>query len=286
VQQLSAPFRPINLPTIAARDGVAVIAWGDTTSASRIFARMRKPNGTLGPNLAISAAGEGASDPSLAVDREGNAYVSWEQFPKTGPDEIYGRQIFSDRTLGPIEQISPSDDSGGTGIPLVGVDGRGTDVIVWRNAVRTRTQEGVLGPVQSLGVSTFTGDMDLAVAPNGNAIIVWDEGNDNLFARRLGPTGNLTAKQLISTTVGGDFLPPAVDVDAIGNATIVWGQDFPFTSSGHAIEARQRAANGVLGPEVTLADRHALYPDVAMTPTGQAAAAFQTQNRIQVSAGP
>jgi hypothetical protein len=289
VRVVSPPNRDARRPAIGLNDdGVAVIAWEDVSG--RIFARLRLPDGSLGTVLKLSPIGELAQSPQVAVDGQGNGYVTWFSAPRGGgQEEVYGRQILSDRTLGPLQQISVN--GGGTYAPLVGVAEDGTDVILWDGLndaglqVRTRTQDGVLGPVQTVSNTSSTfGSQDLAVALNGNAIIAWGEGGDVVYARRLGPTGSLSPTQTISS-ISGLIQSPSVAVDSMGNSIIVWPLR-PTDNNYYEIEARQRAVNGTLGPESAIGGFHSAQPDVDMNATGQAVATWVRSGRVQVSAGP
>src|SRR5207244_7217590 len=109
-----------------------------------------------------------------------------------------------------------------------------------------------------------------------------------IYGRGLTPTGTLTPTETISSAAGSIQLRhPSAAVDSTGDATIVWAL-LPPGGHGYQIEARQRALDGTLGAEVTVSGRHVRSPDIAVSPTGHAVAAWVrlTSDRVQASAGP
>src|SRR5207244_8653733 len=101
---------------------------------------------------------------------------------------VWGRQILPDRTLGPIQQISV----GNGGFPKLAVADDGTDVIIWGSpaglAIRTRSQSGVLGPVQTVSPTGSSYYADLALTPGGDAIIARND-NGVISGRGFTPPG-------------------------------------------------------------------------------------------------
>ncbi|HEV2726874.1 MAG TPA: glycosyl hydrolase, partial [Solirubrobacterales bacterium] len=121
---------------------------------------------------------------------------------------------------------------------------------------------------------------DVAAAPDGTATVVWssrDDGEFEVFARRIGPDGTPAAVQQLSAS-GEDALAPQVAVAPDGTATVVWtrseGLDF-------RVQTRQIAPDGTLAVATrTLSGsgQDAVAPQVDVAPDGEATVAWQRFN--------
>jgi hypothetical protein len=61
-------------------DGDAVVVWSGSDGANiRIHGRTRSAAGVLGTIQVLSDAGQGASEPAIAVDPNGNAAAVWSR---------------------------------------------------------------------------------------------------------------------------------------------------------------------------------------------------------------
>ena len=111
----------------------------------------------------------------------------------------------------------------------------------------------------------------VAVDPSGNATVVWsgfDGVHAAVHARRIDASGALGAVQDVSEP-GEQGEDPQVDVDAAGNATIVWNQ---FNTPDGMARARRMTAAGVLEDpkDISSATESALEPRLAVDPSGNA----------------
>jgi hypothetical protein len=137
-----------------------------------------------------------------------------------------------------------------------------------RIRVRTRSAGGVLGSTQTLSASGASArDPDIAVDPNGNAVVVWQRSDGTHYriqSRVRSATGTLSPIQTLSDA-GQHAAYPEVGIDQGGNAVVVWQR------SG-VIETRARSAGGVLSAIQTLSDaaQAAQEPHVAVNPSGAA----------------
>ena len=65
-------------------DGDAVFAWEVFTGAiGRVQARFRSKGGVFGPIRTLSTAGQNASDVRIAMNADGDAVITWQQFDGT-----------------------------------------------------------------------------------------------------------------------------------------------------------------------------------------------------------
>jgi 6-phosphogluconolactonase (cycloisomerase 2 family) len=306
------------LPQVAVdQDGDAVFVWrrldGTTdcggVACYRIQARARSAAGVLSAVQNVSAAGQHAGDPQVAVDQSGNAVFVWKRFDGAN-DRIQARARSAAGALGATQTLS--DVGQHAGDPQVAVDPNGNAVFVWRRLDGTtdcdgggcflvqaiaRSAVGALSPVQTLsagGQDTF--GPQVAVDQSDNAVFVWqrlDGAEYRIQARARSAAGALSATQNLSAA-GQPARLPQVAVDSSGTAVFVWKR-FDGTSPGsccHRIQARARSAAGALDAIQTLsaAGQQADGPQVAVSPGGTAVATWWrsdgANNRVQAATGP
>lgn len=141
---------------------------------------------------------------------------------------------------------------------------------------RTLGGNGVLGPMQTVTWG-YRNAIEHAVGVDaaGNAVIAWrsaDDGAHVAYARRRAADGSLSTIQRLSPAgVSVDRLKLAVEPD--GDAVAIWQR---VLAGNHVIQARRRAADGSLGPVVTMSYAGGLsgYADVAVAPNGAATVAW------------
>ncbi|MDQ3990775.1 MAG: hypothetical protein M3245_00490, partial [Actinomycetota bacterium] len=172
----------------------------------------------------LSAAGQNADQPQVAVDADGDAVVVWRRFDGTNL-RIQARRRSKTGALSPVQTLSAAGQSAYD--PQVAVDADGHAVIVWllfnganyRVQARRRSATGVLSPLQTLsdaGQDAY--EPQVAVDPDGHAVVVWrhlDGTNYRIQARRRSAGGALSPVQTLSVA-GRNSLSPQVAVDQDG----------------------------------------------------------------------
>ncbi len=259
-------------------DGDAVFVWvrSDGTN-DRIQARARSAAGTLSAVQNVSAAGEDASSPQVAVDADGDAVFTWLRFDGTS-DRIQARARSSAGALSAVQNLSAGGASGVQ--PHVAVDPDGDALFTWtrsdgahfRIQARARSAAGALSAVQNLsaaGQSAFASQV--AVDPGGDAVITWHRpvGSDQrVQAVARSAAGVLSAVQTLSAP-GQPSGDPQVAVDDDGNAVFTWVR---FDGANNRIQARARSAGGALTAVETLSapGQPAFSPQVAVEGDGDA----------------
>jgi hypothetical protein len=248
-------------------DGDAVFTWtyNDGTN-TRIRARARSAAGALSPIQTLSAAGQNAQKPQVAVDADGDAVFTWERFDGTHV-RIQAVARSAAGALSPVQTLSDSAGAGGDAHdPQVGVDADGDAVFTWwrfestfipRIQARARSAAGALSPIQTL--SSISGNglyPEIAVDLTGDAVITWNffDGDwDRVQARARSAAGVLSAVQTLTPT-GRNAGGPRVGVDADGDAVIGYSEE-PNPDQASASfrgQARARSAAGVLSPAQTV----------------------------------
>jgi hypothetical protein len=226
-------------------DGAAVVSWADRDS--RVQARHRASDGAFGPILTLALRGW---YPVGDVDDAGNAFVVWDN--RNGLErQVQGRAISSAGALGRVLKLSDPYTGYSGGLELATAPD-GSTLVVWSRQVgprdwdlqiegRFRSADGSLGPIEAMSPADEPGEIvhDVAIDPNGNAVIGWegfilDETGDLLLqtansrARRadgqLGPVQALHDR--IAKSAGA-----RVALDADGRAIAAWGSINPAWKS-------------------------------------------------------
>ena len=155
-----------------------------------------RQRGTRPSNL--SAAGENATAPQVAVDADGDAVFTWARFD--GADHrVQARARSAAGTLSAVQTLSSAGQDAGR--PQVAVDADGDAVLTWlrsdgtnyRIQARARSAAGTLSAVQTVsaaGQDAF--DPQVAVDADGDAVFTWqrfDGANAGSRPGRAPPPG-------------------------------------------------------------------------------------------------
>jgi uncharacterized protein YheU (UPF0270 family) len=261
------------------QSGTAILVWrrrdGTTdcngSSCFRVQGRVLSAGGGLSSIQTLSASGQTAKAPQVAVDKSGNSVFVWQRYDGTtncggypGCLRIEARARTADGALSPVQTLSAAGQYAEG--PQVGVDAGGNAAFVWRGNgqvwTRARLADGALSPIQAVsapGQETQFSDPQIAVDSGGDAVFVWEafaapaSCNFNCTraqTRTRSADGTLSPVQTLSAA-GADAIFPQVAVDQSGNAVFVWQRcgSFLYCSS---IQARARSTDGVLSPIQTL----------------------------------
>ena len=180
----------------------------------------------------VSAAGTTGNFSAVSIDSAGIPIVLWSD------SGVAFSSRFTAGSWGAAEMVGPAPDSG----EVIALSQEPTDNIVAVMSTLPGTQPadlranilsgGAWRIVKKLNVNNdpITGGPSAAVAPNGNAIVVWIQGGEVWVARQIEGTGWTTSQLLpdgVATTLSG---APRVRIDASGRATIVFVRDDTTTT--------------------------------------------------------
>jgi hypothetical protein len=300
--------------------GRAVFVWRrfDGTGpecCARIQTRARTAAGALTATKNVSASGQNATAPQVAVEPDGDALIAWSRFDATDPgccERIQMRARSPAGVLGSISTLSRaghhSDD------PEVAVDPDGDAVFIWERFVptspgccklieaRARSAAGTLSATQPLSaLSVNAGDPRIRMDSSGGAVFSWlrsDQSSpgccNRAQTRSRSPTGTLSAIQTISAA-GQNAADGEVGVDASGNAILAWTLPDGTSPPGccDIVQYRTRTAAGVLSTTkvLSVAGQNAAGSNLAVDENGNAVFAWARGdgtsppdccNRIQV----
>jgi glucose/arabinose dehydrogenase len=286
-------------PDVAADpNGNSVFTWRHFDGTNqRIQARVRSASGALSAVQTVSAAGQDAFDPRVAVDAAGDAVFTWRRFDGTNY-RIESRVRSASGALSAVQTLSdPGQDAFD---PQVAVDPAGDAVFAWRRSDGSneriqsvaRSAAGNLSAVQTLsrlGRDAF--DPRVGVDSTGDAVFAWrrlHSGAYDIETRARSAAGSLSPVQ----TLGGDASQPQLAVDPNGDAVFTW---LHFDGTTQRVEARARSAAGTLSGAKALsgAGSEGLLPQVDVDSGGDAVFAweryssggYQVQARARSAAG-
>jgi hypothetical protein len=206
-----------------------------------------KRGGSFGAPQDLSAAGQNASFPEVAVDGQGNAIAVWRRFDGTN-FIVQAAVRAAGGSFGAPQGLSAAGQK--AGFPEVAVHGQGNAIAVWQRFDGTnfivqaavRAAGGSFGAAQDLSAAGQTAnDPQVAVDGQGNAIAVWSRSNgtnDLVQAAARAAGGSFGAAQDLSAA-GQDAHVPQVAVDGQGNAIAVWSRS---DGTNYIVQAAVRAA--------------------------------------------
>ncbi len=274
------------IPDIAIdSSGRATIVWTRTDgSETRVQSVRLESDGTPGTVQTLSAAGQHAHSPKVAIDSSDRATIVW--FRSDGLNtRVQSVRLAADGTPGAVQTLSLVGKDARQ--PRVAIDSSDRATIVWTGKVgsdwRIETvrlaADGTPGVVQTLsGTDPGYGEaLVFAIDSSGRATIVWG-GDDGLNLRiksvRLAADGTPGAVQTLSEA-GGPVLMPDVAIDISGRATITWWHLLPDFSD--RIEAVRLAADGTPGAVQTLSasGQYTCCSKVAIDSSGRATVVWE-----------
>jgi hypothetical protein len=115
-------------------DGDAIAIWGRPNTGpsgeEQIQARQVSDSGLVGPVIKLSKTSEGAYQPQIASDADGDAVAVWTQF--TSPTTVRSREISSAGVTGPVQKLGTTGSDYLVG-PQVATDNDNDSIAVWVN---------------------------------------------------------------------------------------------------------------------------------------------------------
>jgi PKD repeat protein len=265
--------------------GDAVVAWRRLDGANYVIETANRPaGGAWSAPLQLSAAGQNAETPQLALDAAGDAVAVWSR--SNGSNYIVQSATMAGGGWGaPLDLSAPGADAKA---PQVAVDGAGHFVAVWSRSTGPSTAvvqsaTGVPGGAWSgqvdLSTSGRNDQPQIAVDPRGDAAAVWRhyEGGPTLIQSAMRPSGGAWEPALPVSPSSGTAERPHVALDATGRAVAVWRHD---GGAGYLVESAQRPAGSWLPPvPLSASEGNAEAPQVAVDAAGNAVALWSRSTK-------
>jgi hypothetical protein len=195
----------------------------------RVRARARSAAGALSPIQTLSAPGQNALFPQVAVADGGDAAFVWQRFDGSS----FRAQTRVRSAAGALTATQTLSAAGqNADVPRVGVDADGDAVFAWqrfdgtstRVQARARSAGGALSPVQTLSAAgQIAVQPQIGVDADGDAVVAWlqDGPTDLIHARQRAADGALFATQILSDTDTNSAFP-ALGVAADGDVVTAW----------------------------------------------------------------
>lgn len=211
----------------------------------------------------------GATDLDLAVNDAGTAVAAWAWGSETGhhPWRVQAAFRSGDDPWSPVDAVTSAN---GSRTPEVGIDDRGTGVVVWgRQALgrprvlRARLHDDAAGWTTPATVASAGDAPELVVTPAGEAVLLFADRRLAAAAAVMSAEGVWSPPERLSDPQT-DLSDAALAVDGTGTAVVALGR------SGGRVDVVSRPSGGAWGdPERVVRPRVPVF-DVLLAagPTG------------------
>ena len=234
VKTLSEAGQPASSPQVAI-DGSdrATITWQRSDgSNNRIQSARLGADGTPEAVKTLSAAGQSAINPQVAIDGSDRATITWER-SDGADDRIQSVRLGADGAPEASKTLSGAGEDAGD--PQVAIDGSDRATITWQRSDGSNNRiqsvrldaNGTPEAVKTLsaaGQSAFFSQV--AIDGSDRATITWqrsDGSNNRIQSVRLGANGTPQTVKTLSAAAQNAF-SPQIAVDGSDRATIVWNR--------------------------------------------------------------
>jgi len=213
--------------------GAAVAVWDRSDGTDQIVqVASRAAGGAWQPPLSLSASGQNAIYPQVAVDGQGTAAVVWQRFD--GVNSIVQAAVRPAGGSWPSSPVDVSLADGSAEAPQVALDAAGNAVAVWQRfgasgSVVQAASRPVGGGWQAPVPLSRTGHdaeaPQVAIGDHGDAVAVWDraDGARTIVQAAVRPAGGGWSSTPDDLSDAGQSATGAqVAVDGQGDAVATW----------------------------------------------------------------
>jgi hypothetical protein len=240
--------------------GDTIAVWVHFDGSNEIIQAAERPaGGTWGSPVDLSAPGEDAADPRLAVGAAGDAVAVWRRYDGANT-RIEAASLTPGGTWGaPVKLSAGGENAGFAG---VAVDSAGDAAAVWQRfdgvnpiiQASTRSAGGVWqAPVDLSEAGENAFFPQVAVDPAGDAVAVWEryDGADFITQAASRPAEGSWEAPVNLSAPGQNGAEPQVALDSAGDAVVVWDR---YGSGDTIIQASERPAGGAWQAPVDLSE--------------------------------
>jgi hypothetical protein len=244
---LSEPGQDAVEPAVAAApDGGAAVVWSryDGTNSIVQSRRIDPAGAPAATTSSLSAAGQSAVQPQVAVAPGGAATVVWTRFD--GSHWVIQKQRLSAAGSPEGAPAALSNATGNAAEPQLAIGGDGRVTVVWDRFDGTSfvVQARRIDALGTTAAATLNlsasgrdaGEPQVDVAPNGTATVLWSrfDGTNFIVQRRdVAASESLSAVTALSAA-GRRGSAPAIAWGSGGDLMMSWRR---FAGAGNAIEA-------------------------------------------------
>jgi hypothetical protein len=266
--------------------GNATAVWSRYNGTNQfVQSAVRPAGGSWSAPVDLSATGQDAFNPQVAVDGSGNATAIW--YGTNGTNYIVQSAVHpaGGSWSAPVDLSATGQDASEA---QVAVDGSGNATAVWfrSNGTNDIVQSAVRpaggswsAPVDLSATGRNAGAPQVAVDTSGNATAVWQRHNGThlIVQSAVRPAGDPWSAPVDLSATGQFAQQARVVVDGSGNATAVW---FRSNGTNQIVQSAVRPAGGSWSAPVDLSatGRDAVSPQVAVDGPGNATAVWDRSN--------
>jgi PKD domain len=268
-------------------DGDATAVWESFEGGNSVVQASTRPaGGTWSAPVSLSAGGQEAREPEVAMDPEGAATAVWRYEYESAHFVIQG----STSSPGGAWSVPAdlSEEAGSASEPSVAVDSSGGATAVWRrptgiyNVVESSTRPAGgswSSPVELSEAGQNASYADIAVAPGGNATAVWCrfDGIDSIAQSSSRPVDGSWSEPVDLSEAGQSAYETEIAVGPGGSAIAAWSR---FDGSFRIVQSATRRAGGAWSDPADLSEEgeDAFEPDLAFDSQGDATAVWYRGN--------
>ena len=229
-------------------EGDFVITWHSDTPDDIYAQRYSASGSKAGVEFRVNATSSNTqSNPSVAMDADGNFVITWDSTQGGNPGNIYAKRYNANGIATTGELPVNSSIIGSQSNPSIAMDAGGDFVIVWNSfgqdgddfgiyAQRYNADGSAAGNEFRVNTDT-TGPQQaprIAMDAGGDFVITWESalltkvngGNFDIYARRYNANGSPAGVGFqVNTATAGTQSSPSVALDAEGDFAITWHSD-------------------------------------------------------------
>ena len=267
--------------------GEAVAVWIRSNGTNTIVQAAGKPTGSESWSTPdnLSAAGQNATVPQVAIDSSGNAIAIWLRSNGTNAIVQAATRPAGGSWSTP-EDLSAAGQNAST--PQVAIDPAGDVIAVWSRSNGTNTIVQAASrpaggswssPTDLSEVSQNAAQPQVAVNQSGDVVAVWERSNgaNTIIQAASRPTGGSWSAPVNLSEAGQNANAPQVAIDPAGDAVAVWNR---ASGANTIIQASSALAGGSWSTpiDVSEAGPSTGASRVALDSNGDAVAVWRRSN--------
>jgi hypothetical protein len=231
------------------------------------------------------------SNPSVAIDSDGDFVVTWESYSQDGSDDgIYGQRYNGLGVAQGGEFKVNTYTTSFQSYPSVAMDSDGDFVVTWQSYGQDGSLSGIYGQrYNSSGVAqgiefrvnTYTTNYQfypsVAMDSDGDFVVTWqsngqDGSFEGIYGQRYNSSGVAQGSEFRVNTYTTNYQSdPSVAMDSDGDFVVTWLSDFQDGSNEGIYGQRYNSSGVAQGSEFqvnTYTTSLQIYPSVAMNSDG------------------
>jgi PKD domain len=238
----------------------------------------------------VNVPGSNGRDPSIAMDAEGNAIVTWLSFESI---QSAIRLASTGTWQAPTNVAAVGLDAGGhPGGPALAVDGQGDAVVAWSSASGNGANHIVYAaslskggswqtPAELSGASFDAAAPHVGLDPQDDATVVWsasESGGNAVIQAAVKPSGGAWQPPADIVETGEEAsnqIEPDVAVDREGNEVATWEGDVGGNRVIQAAWRSNETGSWQAPVDLSATTAQASYPKVKLDSRGNAVAVWQ-----------